>query len=169
MFFNYLLNKISIFKTKVKILKYNNDNKPGMKKYDDKFINYLRNQNRSILLNTYDRFNFVLDSNIQYTQADILVAAINFVEKFTKPNRNFLNIESLLLDFCIELLMFMKPNTVLMMYAIASPFFDLEELYFIPSLPCVKGSMKFIEVDLFNVDYFLYKLNPGFDYIGECF
>ena len=111
-----------------------------------------------------------MDSNIQYTQADILVAAIDHIERFTKPNRNFLNIEGLLLDFCIELLMFMKPNTVLMIYAMGSPFFDLKELHFLPLLSVGRsGSMKFIEVDLFHVDYFLYKLNPGFEYIGECF
>jgi hypothetical protein len=81
MFFNYLLNKINIFKTKINVLKYNN-HKHSIKKYDNKFITNLRYHNNSRLFNTYDKFNYLFASDKQFTQSEMIIEIIKHGEVY---------------------------------------------------------------------------------------
>ena len=58
-----------------------------------------------------------------------------------------------------DLALIIKPNTLLVLYAVYSPFFDMQQLYNLPEPPCENDKMKFIHCDLFDVDFYLFKID----------
>ena len=167
--FNKILKKVDTFIERIKV-KLHSINK--IWRINEFFLHELA-ENNKIRLQISEQFEFAFDwPKTNFTQSELLLCIIEHIRNniILKEN-NYLSIEAALLLILQRFALIIKPNTILTIYMVCSPFFEFERLANLPLMEvCAKHQKKhkFININIFDIDYYLYQIdNNGFKFVND--